>query len=231
MRLNMPISERERSVPADQRLVSATDTRGIITYCNDLFVEVSGYSREELIGSPHNLVRHPHMPAAVYAHMWEYLQAGKSWMGIVQNRCKNGDHYWVSAYVTPILDGGRVVGYESVRMRATPEQVRRAQALYARLNRGQPAAPLSEKLGVLARFLLLPVLAAVLGPALWLAGHAGAGIALLALLGLGQALVTMAFVKRAMLKVAMAAPKAFPASWWRAPTPTTAARWRVCSWR
>ena len=209
MRLNMPITGQERSVPADQRLITVTDVRGVITQCNDLFVEVSGFSREELIGKSHNLVRHPHMPAAVFAHLWEYLKAGKSWMGIVQNRCKNGDHYWVNAYVTPILEDGRVVGFESVRMRAEPEQVRRAQALYARLNRGLPAASVGEKLGVLARFLLLPLLAAVLGPGLFFAGHAGTGVALLTVLGVGQALVTMAYVKRAMLKVARAAPKAF----------------------
>ena len=209
MRLNMPISGRERSFPANQRLISATDTRGIITYCNDAFVEVSGYSREELIGSPHNLVRHPHMPAAVFDHMWDYLKAGKSWMGVVQNRCKNGDHYWVSAYVTPILDGGEVVGYESVREFPQLDQVRRASALYARLNRGLPAAPLHEKLQVLARFLSLPLLAGLAGPALLFAGWPAAAVTLLVLLGLGQALVTMAYVRSALLKVATAAPKAF----------------------
>ncbi|MEK1906494.1 MAG: PAS domain-containing methyl-accepting chemotaxis protein [Pseudomonas sp.] len=209
MRLNMPISGRERNFPATQRLISATDTRGIINYCNDAFVEVSGYSREELIGSPHNLVRHPHMPSSVFAHMWEYLKEGKSWMGVVQNRCKNGDHYWVSAYVTPIHENGQVVGYESVRECVQAEQVRRASALYARLNRGLPAAPLHEKLQVLARFLLLPLLAAFAGPALLFAGQPGAGVALLVLLGLGQSLLTMAYVRRALLKVAKAAPKAF----------------------
>ncbi|HSC82497.1 MAG TPA: PAS domain-containing methyl-accepting chemotaxis protein [Pseudomonas sp.] len=209
MRLNMPISSREYSLSANQRLVTTTDTRGIITHCNDAFVEVSGFSRDELIGSPHNLVRHPHMPPAVFAHMWDYLKAGKSWMGIVQNRCQNGDHYWVNAYVTPIFKAGVVVGYESVRVKPEADQVRRAVALYGRLNRGQPAASMGEKLQVLARFLLLPVLAALFGPALFFSGQAGLGILLLVLLGLGQALVSMAFVRRALLRVSQAAPKAF----------------------
>ena len=100
MRINQPLSGRERSFPAEQHLISATDTRGIITYCNDEFAEISGFTREELVGSPHNLVRHPDMPPAVFAHMWDYLKSGRSWMGIVKNRCKNGDHYWVSAYVS-----------------------------------------------------------------------------------------------------------------------------------
>ena len=100
MRINQPNSGRERSFPAEQHLISATDTRGVITYCNDEFAEISGFTREELVGSPHNLVRHTDMPPAVFGHMWDYLKSGRSWMGIVKNRCKNGDHYWVSAYVT-----------------------------------------------------------------------------------------------------------------------------------
>ena len=78
MRINQPLSGRERSFPAEQHLISATDTRGIITYCNDEFAEISGFTREELVGSPHNLVRHPDMPPAVFAHMWDYLKSGRS---------------------------------------------------------------------------------------------------------------------------------------------------------
>ncbi|HBS80947.1 MAG TPA: chemotaxis protein, partial [Pseudomonas sp.] len=108
MRNNGPVSNTERSFPAHQRLISATDTQGKIVYCNDEFVAVSGYAKAELIGSDHNLVRHPDMPPAVFQAMWGYLKAGKSWMGVVKNRCKNGDFYWVSAYVTPILDDGKL---------------------------------------------------------------------------------------------------------------------------
>lgn len=118
------------------RLISTTNLKGVITECNDDFVRVSGFSRDELLGQPHNIIRHPDMPAAVFAGMWEYLRAGRAWMGIVKNRSKNGDHYWVSAYVTPVFEEGRMVGYESVRVPASRDQVRRAETLYARLASG-----------------------------------------------------------------------------------------------
>jgi aerotaxis receptor len=209
MRINMPLSGRETIFPANQRLISTTDTTGQITSCNDEFVAVSGFSREQLIGSLHNLVRHPDMPEQVFAQMWEYLKAGKSWMGIINNRCKNGDHYWVNAYITPILEHGRVVGYESVRVKPDADQVRRATALYRRLNQGREAVSIGERLGVAARFLLLPLLGASLGPWLFFEGQAGLGIALVILLSLGQTVATLRFVKRALHRVALAAPKAF----------------------
>ena len=139
MRNNQPVTQRERTFPETQRLISTTDLKGIITYCNDAFVDVSGYTREELIGSPHNMVRHPDTPSAVFAHMWADLKRGHAWMGIVKNRCNNGDHYWVNAFVTPIYENGQVQGYESVRVRTTPGQVQRAEALYQRLNSGRRA--------------------------------------------------------------------------------------------
>ena len=141
MRNNQPITGNERTFPAQQRLISTTDLKGQITYCNDAFVEISGFSRDELIRTPHNLVRHPDVPPAVFAHMWETLKAGRPWMGIVKNRCKSGDHYWVNAYVVPVLDDGKVTGYESVRSKPTAEQVQRAQALYSRINAGKAAIP------------------------------------------------------------------------------------------
>ena len=149
MRLNLPVTPVEQRFPSGQRLISATDTASLITYCNPEFAAISGYSEAELIGSPHNLVRHPDMPPAVYELMWRYLKAGKSWMGIVKNRCRNGDYYWVNAYVTPILEGGRVVGYESVRVCPTREQVARAEALYARLRNGQAALSAPRRLSLL----------------------------------------------------------------------------------
>lgn len=145
MRNNQPITQRERTFPAQQRLISTTDAKGVITYCNDAFVEISGFSREELMRAPHNLVRHPDVPPAVFDHMWTTLKKGLPWMGIVKNRCKTGDHYWVNAYVTPVFEGERVVGYESVRVKPTAEQVRRAEALYNRINRGKPAIPRRDK--------------------------------------------------------------------------------------
>ncbi|WP_263260838.1 PAS domain-containing methyl-accepting chemotaxis protein [Pseudomonas sp. RIT-PI-S] len=139
MRSNLPVTDRERTFPAEQRLISTTDLDSRITYCNDAFVAISGFTREELIGQPHNLVRHPDMPASVFAHMWETLKQGKPWMGVVKNRAKNGDFYWVSAYVTAIYENGRIAGFESVRFVPSREQIGRAQALYARLRAGKTA--------------------------------------------------------------------------------------------
>ena len=145
MRNNQPITQRERTFPAQQRLISTTNAKGVITYCNDAFIEISGFSREELMGAPHNLVRHPDVPAAVFAHMWQTLKQGQPWMGIVKNRCKSGDHYWVNAYVTPIFDNDQVVGFESVRVKPSAEQIRRAEALYQRINQGKTAIPRRDK--------------------------------------------------------------------------------------
>ncbi|QLF93125.1 methyl-accepting chemotaxis protein [Pseudomonas sp. ABC1] len=165
MKRNLPVTQQERRFPAEQRLITATDVKGRITYCNDAFVEISGFSRDELIGSAHNIVRHPDMPAAVFQQMWECLKAGRSWMGIVKNRCKNGDHYWVSAYVTPISEKGELIGYESVRVSAEPEQIARADALYSRISAGRQALALPRRMlgmaGVLG-FSLLATLAILL---------------------------------------------------------------------
>ncbi|WP_268797106.1 methyl-accepting chemotaxis protein [Pseudomonas huanghezhanensis] len=145
MRNNQPVTQRDRTFPANQRLISTTDVRGVITYCNDAFVEISGFSYEELLKAPHNTVRHPDVPSAVFEHMWVTLKQGQPWMGIIKNRCKNGDHYWVNAYVTPVFEKQQVVGYESVRIKPTAEQIRRAEALYARINSGKPAVPGHDK--------------------------------------------------------------------------------------
>ena len=138
MRSNLPVTQREKTFPEKDRLISTTDLNSVITYCNDAFVEISGFSREELIGQPHNLVRHPDMPPAVFGHMWETIKQGKPWMGIIKNRSKNGDYYWVNAYVTPIYENERVCGYESVRSLPNEAQKSRAEKLYARLREGKP---------------------------------------------------------------------------------------------
>ena len=136
MKKNYPLSGREAAFDADTRLISTTDLKGIITYANDDFVRVSGFSAEELLHTSHNIVRHPDMPQAAFADLWATLKAGRPWMGIVNNRCKNGDNYWVDAYVTPIHSGDRVVGYQSVRSKPDPEHVRRATTYYRNLAAG-----------------------------------------------------------------------------------------------
>lgn len=115
MRINQPVTQQERTFSPDVKLISTTDLRGIIQHCNDDFVKISGFTRDELIGQPHNIVRHPDMPPLAYKIMWEHLKAGRPWMGLVKNRSKNGDYYWVDAYVTPVTEHGKVIGYESVR--------------------------------------------------------------------------------------------------------------------
>ncbi|MGX5914719.1 methyl-accepting chemotaxis protein [Aliidiomarina sp. Khilg15.8] len=137
MRNNQPVTQKEFTFDSDQRLISATDTKGNIRYFNQAFKDVSGYSAEELEGAPHNLVRHPDMPPAVYKNMWDTLQQGKPWMGLVKNRRKNGDHYWVSAYVTPMYDGPKIVGYESVRVVPEDAQKVRAGRVYKRMKAGK----------------------------------------------------------------------------------------------
>ncbi len=133
MRLNLPVTQRHYDFPADEMLVSSTNTRGEITHCNPAFVRVSGYTSEELIGQPHNIMRHPDVPAAVFRDLWRTIGKGRPWTGVVKNRRKNGDHYWVFANVTPVLDGRKPRGYMSVRVKATADQAEAAEALYARM--------------------------------------------------------------------------------------------------
>ncbi|HCE1505388.1 TPA: PAS domain-containing protein, partial [Vibrio parahaemolyticus] len=136
MRKNLPVTSNEITFPSSVKLISVTDKNGNIVDCNDAFVEVSGFSRSELIGQPHNIVRHPDMPAMAFKVMWSHLKEGKAWMGLVKNRCKNGDFYWVDAYVTPVTANGQVIGYESVRSSPRAEDVQRADRVYRRLSSG-----------------------------------------------------------------------------------------------
>ena len=209
MRASQPVSGRERSFPAERYLISATDTRGIITYCNDEFVEISGFSRDELIASPHNIVRHPDMPSAVFSHMWDYLKAGRSWMGIVKNRCKNGDHYWVSAYVTPIHEHGRVVGYESVRTKPTTDQVRRAEVLYARMKQGRSAVPVREAVVELGSFFALPLIAVFAGILLWSLDKPGAALLVTLAISALQGFGGLHNSRQLLSKALKVAPKTF----------------------
>src|SRR5690606_9165209 len=121
MRRNEPVTQREQVYSTDCNLISITNLKGLIQYANDDFCDVSGYSRNELKGQPHNLIRHPDMPPAAFQDLWSTLKAGQSWMGIVKNRCKNGDHYWVDAFVSPTQSGTQTVEYQSVRTKPEPQ--------------------------------------------------------------------------------------------------------------
>ncbi|MFC6440234.1 PAS domain-containing methyl-accepting chemotaxis protein [Bowmanella sp. JS7-9] len=137
MRRGQTVTDREVTYPANEELVSTTDTRGVITYANDIFCKVAGYTSEELVGKNHNLVRHPDMPKAAFKDMWDNLQKGHSWRGIVKNLCKDGSYYWVDAFVTPIFVGDKLVGYQSVRVKPDAKVKARAQRLYQAINSGK----------------------------------------------------------------------------------------------
>lgn len=134
MKINLPVSGIEKSFPSGA-IVSKTDLKGAITYANDAFIDLSGFNREELIGKNHNLVRHPEMPAAAFAWLWGTVKTGQPWRGIVKNRCKNGDHYWVEAFVVPVKEKGEIVEYMSVRSPPAREQVAEAASSTADISR------------------------------------------------------------------------------------------------
>lgn len=119
MRINSPITDREYCFGQNETLVSVTDTKGHITYCNPAFLEVSGFAEAELLGQAHNIIRHPDMPSAAFFDLWATIRAGQPWTGIVKNRRKDGDFYWVQANVTPLRAGDEITGYLSVRTLAT----------------------------------------------------------------------------------------------------------------
>lgn len=124
----------ERTFRSDQIIVSKTDAKGLLTYVNELFVSISGYEEHELIGQPHNIIRHPEMPRGIFALLWERISGGDEIFAYVVNLSADGGHYWVLAHVTPTLDAsGRVVGYHSNRRTASPAALAQVQPLYASL--------------------------------------------------------------------------------------------------
>ncbi|HEE9990154.1 TPA: PAS domain-containing protein [Citrobacter braakii] len=131
------VSQQNTPLDDDITLMSTTDLQSYITHANDTFVQVSGYQLNELLDKPHNLVRHPDMPKAAFADMWYTLKQGEPWSGIVKNRRKNGDHYWVRANAVPMVREGRVTGYMSIRTRATDEEIAAVEPLYKALNEGR----------------------------------------------------------------------------------------------
>lgn len=131
---NLPVTQREFAYPSGKSLVSMTDPKGRITYCNPAFISVSGFTKDELLGQSHNVVRHPDMPPEAFRDLWATVQSGMPWTGLVKNRRKDGDHYWVRANVTPVKDGDRIIGFLSVRSEPTRGEVEAASGLYARMN-------------------------------------------------------------------------------------------------
>lgn len=138
MRLNTPVSNIEYELSDTETIVSTTNLKGIITYANPYFIQVSGFSEVELIGAPQNILRHPDMPVEAFADFWATIKNGQSWTGMVKNRCKNGDFYWVLANVTPVFEDGCPVGYMSVRTKPSRVQVSEATMLYQKIKNGNP---------------------------------------------------------------------------------------------
>ncbi len=187
MKKNLPVTGHEVDYPEDANILSTTNLKGAITYVNPDFIRISGFERDELIGKNHNVVRHPEMPPAAFGDLWNTIKSGHSWMGMVKNRCKNGDHYWVSAYVTPVMQDGRVVEYQSVRTKPRREHVKAAERVYADLMQGRtPLALRLPRIGIKIRTLgsIAGGLVAGLGAAALLTGLSFASAAVIAATGL-----------------------------------------------
>lgn len=162
--MKAPVTNVEVELKDTSSIVSKTDLKGIITYINRDFLEISGFTEQELIGRNHNLVRHPDMPPAAFQDLWDTVKAGKPWNGIVKNRCKNGDHYWVEANVAPVREGQHIIGFMSVRTKPTRAQISDAEQTYHQMRLGQlPKASLIYRLGLALKNMSLyyKVLAAI----------------------------------------------------------------------
>jgi PAS domain S-box-containing protein len=126
-------ADEEVPFPEGRLIVSCTDLAGIITAANQSFVAMSGYTREELMGAPHHILRHPDMPAVAFKGLWDTIAAGSKWSGYVKNLRRDGRFYWVYATVIPNVREGRIVGYTSVRRKPSRTKVRECAALYPTL--------------------------------------------------------------------------------------------------
>ena len=155
MKVNLPITQKEITLADDCIILSTTDAKGQITYVNDDFIKYSGFTEEELLGKSHNIVRHPDMPSDAYENLWSTIKSSKPWMGMVKNRCKNGDHYWVDAIVTPIIRNGSITEYQSIRTKASRENIDRAENIYKSITcRKVNATGQSYSLGIVGRLML-----------------------------------------------------------------------------
>jgi aerotaxis receptor len=150
MRKNLPVTKTERFLKPGEYIVSKTDLQGKILYVNRPFIEISGFTEEELIGADHNIVRHPDMPTEAFFDLWSTLKKGQPWRGMVKNRCQNGDYYWVEASANPIWEQGKIIGYMSLRACPSREQVRQAEQIYALFRKNQ-AKGLSIEQGLVRR--------------------------------------------------------------------------------
>jgi len=172
MKVNMPVTDKEVTLKDGDVVVSSTDLKGAITYCNDTFIRISGYTEKELLNKNHNMVRHPDMPPEAFQNLWDTIKTGKAWTGVVKNRCKNGDYYWVKANVNPDYHNGSLTGYTSIRSKPSSKEIQSAVALYKKIKDGKTNLEpkiwdklnvykrlgLTAKFALVVLFLLLPVI-------------------------------------------------------------------------
>jgi aerotaxis receptor len=144
MRQNLPVTHREYVLADHETIVSKTDLQGNITYVNDEFIRISGFTEEELIGAPQNIVRHPDMPREAFRDMWATIKAGKAWTGMVKNRCKNGDHYWVEATAAPLIENGQMIGFTSIRVKPNRQAVDATERIYRDIREGKSSLVIRE---------------------------------------------------------------------------------------
>ncbi len=149
----MNIIDKGNELCFDENLfiVSKTDTKGNITYANDLFIEISGYTEKELIGAPHSILRHADMPRAVFKLLWDKIQAGGEIFAYVKNKTKTGKYYWVHAYVTPIIDSRKneIIGYHSVRRSANPKALAIIEPLYQKMLQAEKSGGVQASIALL----------------------------------------------------------------------------------
>ncbi|MBS0448554.1 MAG: PAS domain-containing protein [Proteobacteria bacterium] len=222
MRENLPVSQREFELRDEATLMSTTDPSSHLRYANDAFVEVSGFTREELAGQPHNIVRHPDMPREAFEDLWATLRRGDPWSALVKNRRKNGDHYWVRANVIPVVRDGQTAGYLSVRTKPGRDEVAQAESLYRDMREGR-AGHVKLQGGVLLRKGLLGAIkntfklrsvrwrlrvASVLPAALLLSAAAQAGVSGTALISFAGVALTCAVLASWWLEAQIARPLA-----------------------
>lgn len=141
MKNNQPITNNEIKMKSGSVIVSRTDLNGNLVYINQDFLDISGFSEVELIGNSHNIVRHPEMPSVAFEDLWKTIKKGEPWVGMIKNRCKNGDYYWVEANVTPLFSNGEISQFLSVRKEPTQVQINAAEALYSQINSGSASLP------------------------------------------------------------------------------------------
>jgi aerotaxis receptor len=221
MRNNQPVTQREYQFPGAETLLSTTDTASHISYANAAFIRTSGYSADELMGQPHNMVRHPDMPAQAFADMWSSLKAGQSWTALVKNRRKDGDHYWVRANAAPMRRSGQLTGYLSVRTKPSRAEIDVTEKLYQRFREGR-AGSLAFHRGLVVRtglmrwasaFQLLPTAWRVRLPLLAVGAVVGAsllasGLGGLALAGTGAAVAAGLLLADWFIEAQVTAPLA-----------------------